>query len=196
MGAHGTKLPNLEEVREKWGSPKGLCQGDDVDMQVASIVRRALDELGGLGSKQSSKDVLKDDARVLPRFHVPWRVFRKFRDLGIRGDAMADAWEQMLFKYYDTFQESEPKVVEDLKNRMQGIYLAGDWQNNVHEYLAKEKQVLDTTLRSLSNSSTEERTDSKLKYKAGRVYVAEVLKCMVELNESLIGGSCDVASSC
>jgi len=194
--AHGTKLPNLEQVREKWASPKGLCQGDDVDVQVAAIVRRELDELTGLNSTQLSKDLLKDDGRVLPRFHVPWRTFRKFRDIGARGDAMADAWEQMLFKYYDTFQESEPTVVEDLRNRMQGIYLGGDWQSSVHEYLSKEKQVLDANLRSLSNSNTEETTVSKFKYKAGRVYVSEVLKCMVELNHSLIGGSGDVASSC
>mmetsp|Transcript_15519 Transcript_15519/g.30018 ORF Transcript_15519/g.30018 Transcript_15519/m.30018 type:complete len:864 (+) Transcript_15519:60-2651(+) len=195
--AHGNKLPNLEQFREKWASPKGLCQGDDVDVKVATMVRQELDELLGLNAAQLCKDVLKDDARVLPHFHLLHPVVKKFRAVGTRGDSMADAWEQMLLKYYDTFQELEPMLVEDLRNRMQGIYLAGDWQSSVHEYLAKEKQVIDTTLRSLSNLSTKEETrESEFKYKAGRVYVADVLKCMVELNHSLIGGSGDVASSC
>jgi transketolase len=197
--AHGGKFPNarLEEIREEWFSPAALRKsGDEIDAKIAELVQSELEICG---------TSMKDDKR-LPKFYVPQSVMKKFRRMGASGDRQADEWDDMLHRYYKECRVTEPEIVTDLKDRMDGKYVADDWQPKVNEYLRKEQQSIYSNLRKLYNSlepevdlsldgspGTETR---KIKYKAGRVYVAEVLKSFVQTNPAVIGGSPDVASSC
>jgi len=137
---------------------------------------------------------------VLPPFHVPGLVLSKFRDYGTKGDEMADEWEEMLKQYYAAFEGQDAELVNDLRDRMQGKYLSDKWDQAVRQYLTSERGNTSALMRSLYNSDKAENGkntgEGKLKRKAGRVYVSDVLKCFVELNPSVIGGSADVASSC
>jgi len=196
--AHGGKFSNLEAIRNKWFNPTNLRKdGDAVDQKVADMVQAELD--------------LISEKEVLPKFHVPSKVLQKFREIGAKGDRMADKWEEMLQQYYRAFRGSEPELVDDLEQRMSGKYLIDKWETKVSEYLSKEQKAIYSNLKTLWNNieAPDEDSDAsqdskrrkispnqKPKYKAGRVYVAEVLKNIVAANPSVIGGSADVASSC
>jgi len=207
--AHGGKFSNLEALREKWFCPKSLRQsGDAVEQRVADLVQ------GELDAWNTSAERTNGIKHMLPKFYVPKTVLKKFRDAGAVGDKMADEWEQMLQRYYSKFRDAEPELVKDLQERMQGKYVSDSWESSVNEYLKKEKDSIYQSLEELHNSVgiTEEIQGSPAspepeakrqktssggyKYKAGRVYVAEVLKCFVQHNTACIGGSADVASSC
>eukprot|EP00931_Biecheleriopsis_adriatica_P083317 TRINITY_DN568_c0_g1_i1.p1 TRINITY_DN568_c0_g1~~TRINITY_DN568_c0_g1_i1.p1 ORF type:complete len:861 (-),score=166.98 TRINITY_DN568_c0_g1_i1:197-2779(-) len=193
--AHGGKFSNIEELRKKWFSPEGLRKaGGELEDKVADLVEKELEALasyGGLGKQD-----------ILPKFYVPRPVLQRFRKYGERGDAMAVEWEAMRQRYCDTFREKEPSLVKDLENRIQGKYVSDDWASSLDKYLEKEMQAIDAGLTILHNEDTGEpaakrqKVAKKFKYKAGRVYVSEVLKDFVEQNPSIIGGSADVASSC
>eukprot|EP00932_Pfiesteria_piscicida_P001378 SRR837773.11343.p1 GENE.SRR837773.11343~~SRR837773.11343.p1 ORF type:complete len:657 (+),score=252.06 SRR837773.11343:170-1972(+) len=200
--AHGGKFSNLEAIRSKWFCPPNLRKsGDTVDKKVADLVASELESIPG--------------TEVLPKFHVPQLVLQKFRELGAKGDRMADQWEEMVQRYYRQFRATEPELVEDLEGRMAGRYLTEKWESKVNEYLSREQKAIYSTLRTLWNNVEGPAEDSdsshesihsskrrrleppmKTKYKAGRVYVAEVLKNLVAMNPAVIGGSADVASSC
>jgi len=190
--AHGGKFSNLEAIREKWMSPKGLGAGDTVDQKVGGLVQKELDALC--------------ETSILPKFHVPRVVLKKFRDAGERGDVMADRWEELLKQYFAAFRESEPELVKDLQGRAEGRYVSDSWDTAVREYLNKERSCLYPNLPTLLNEAQPEKdeepptkkakAETTFKRKAGRVYVSEVLKCFAEHNPALIGGSADVASSC
>jgi len=194
--AHGGKFSNLEAIRVKWFSAEALRKnGDAVDQQVADLVAAELEA--------------HPDAKVLPKFHVPSSVLQKFRDVGARGDRMSDQWEEMLQQYYRQFRATEPDLVADLEGRMTGRYLTEKWDSKINDYLCREQKAIYSNLRTLWNNETAEDSDgsqdakrrkietpTQPAYKAGRVYVAEVLKNMVAMNPAIIGGSADVASSC
>mmetsp|Transcript_39704 Transcript_39704/g.84878 ORF Transcript_39704/g.84878 Transcript_39704/m.84878 type:complete len:863 (+) Transcript_39704:90-2678(+) len=197
--AHGGKFSNLEAIRNKWFNPTNLRKdGDAIDQQVADVVQEELD--------------LISEKEVLPKFHVPSKVLDKFREIGAQGDRMADKWEEMLQQYYRTFRASDPDLVDDLEQRMSGKFLTDKWEAKVSEYLNKELKAINSNIKTLWNNieapndddsdSTQDlkrrkiTPEQKPKYKAGRVYVAEVLKNIVALNPSVMGGSADVASSC
>lgn len=209
--AHGGTFSNIESIREKWLSPEGLrASGDAVDAEVARLVQGELDGLKAQGDQAGGGM----SAKILPKFHVPKPVLDKFRNFGASGDAMAAEWQQMVQRYYKAFQGKEPALVTDLKDRMEGRYLTEHWQDSVNAYLLKEQRVIQASLMTLLNEDEEEAAaepdakrprvdrkmsnayDPKFKYKAGRVYVSEVLKQLVEFNPAIIGGSPDVASSC
>jgi len=105
-------------------------------------------------------------------------------------------------RYCDTFRGKEPDLVKDLEDRVQGKYVSESWISSVDNYLKKEMQTINASLSTLRNEEETEpaakrqKIAKKCKYKAGRVYVSEVLKDFVEQNPSIIGGSADVASSC
>mmetsp|Transcript_80297 Transcript_80297/g.231959 ORF Transcript_80297/g.231959 Transcript_80297/m.231959 type:complete len:864 (+) Transcript_80297:127-2718(+) len=200
---HGGKLPNLEAIRRKWFSPEGLREsGDPVDARIAEMVQAELDELPTTGGEK---------ATVLPMFFVPRRILSRFRHIGSQGDRRADEWEDLVRMYSRTFRASEPDIVADLENRVGGRYLTDDWELKVHNYLVREQKQIYAGLRTLSNTldgpddngetspeplAKRQKVDvAQPKYKAGRVYVSEVLKNFVEMNPAVIGGSADVASS-
>jgi len=196
--AHGGKFSNLEAIRNKWFNPTYLRKdGDAIDQEVAELVQAELD--------------LISEKVVLPKFHVPSKVLHKFREVGAQGDRMADKWEETLQEYFRTFRSSEPDLVSDLEQRMSGKFLIDKWESKVSEYLSKEQKAIYSNLKTLWNNIEAPDDDSdtsqeikrrkispnqKPKYKAGRVYVTEVLKNIVAMNPSVIGGSADVASSC
>jgi transketolase len=209
--AHGGKFSNLEELRKKWFSPKGLLQSNDpMDAQVADLVQSELEVLAA----ESPSDPIK----VLPKFHVPKLVLNKFRDVGARGDRMADEWDEMVQSYMRAFRDSEPDIVADLESRLAGKYLLDGWQAKLNDYLRQEQQTIDSNLPTLFNNCEEEESceslerrisseavgstarrqkvvDVKFKHKAGRIYAHDTLKVLVENNPALIGGSPDVGSS-
>uniref|UniRef100_A0A7S0FDH9 Transketolase-like pyrimidine-binding domain-containing protein n=1 Tax=Pyrodinium bahamense TaxID=73915 RepID=A0A7S0FDH9_9DINO len=153
--AHGGAFSNVDKLREKWFSPKGLRRDcDTIDAQVASLVQRDLD-----GLALSVADGTGSEERVLPKFYVPQPVLKKFRDFGARGDSMADEWEGMLLRFYAEFKDKEPDIVQDLSERMQGKYLTEDWQKSVTEYLRVHQEALNSSLRTLLND--EETVDAQ-----------------------------------
>eukprot|EP00928_Gymnodinium_smaydae_P021859 TRINITY_DN18560_c0_g1_i1.p1 TRINITY_DN18560_c0_g1~~TRINITY_DN18560_c0_g1_i1.p1 ORF type:complete len:883 (-),score=183.18 TRINITY_DN18560_c0_g1_i1:231-2879(-) len=216
--AHGGKFSTLETIRQKWFSPDGLRNsGDPVDAEVARMVEKELCDLAAytqqLSCESCGKSVGVVGGSVLPKFHVPKQVLRKFREYGEQGDKRADDWTAMLERYYNAFADEEPDLVTDLRSRMTGKYLSDKWAPAVDGYLRAEQEKIDSALGCLKNNDLEQpssvqdddgqpnakrqRTQGKaMKYKAGRVYTAEVLKFLVEHNPSVIGGSADVASSC
>jgi len=202
--AHGGKFSNLEDLRKKWFSAEGLrTLGGEVELQVAELVKTELEGLkayGGLQGTAGPKD-------VLPKFFVPLPVRNKFRKIGEQGDALSSKWEEMRQRYCATFREKEPRLVKDLEERLEGKYVTDEWQAVAEKYLQKELSAIDANLPSLSNLVASEDSEpaskrqktaqpaKRMKYKAGRVYVAEVLKDFAEQNPALLGGSADVASS-
>jgi len=203
--AHGGKFSNLEELRKKWHSPAGLrAAGGDLEKQVAGLVQTELDALAAYGSAESSSTA---KAGVLPKFYVPRPVLQRFREYGKKGDAMCDAWEMLCQKYCDAFRQKEPAIVKDLEERLKGKYVSDTWHASAEAYLNKELESILAALPDLRNEAEESEPaepakkrfkvgTQSFKYKAGRVYVSEVLKNFVEQNPSIIGGSPDVASSC
>jgi len=196
--AHGGKVPKLESIRQRGFSPEGLrASGDAVDARVAELVAEELKATGG---------------EVLPMFHVPQVVLKKFREVGASGDRKADEWDEAVQQYIRTFRSSEPELVADLERRVAGKYLTQKWETKVNEYLQREQRSIYASLRTLSNEVVDDETsalepltkkaktngggDGKFKYKAGRVYVSEVLRNFAAMNPAIIGGSPDVASSC
>eukprot|EP00440_Ansanella_granifera_P033818 gb/GFBE01036691.1/.p1 GENE.gb/GFBE01036691.1/~~gb/GFBE01036691.1/.p1 ORF type:complete len:854 (+),score=201.88 gb/GFBE01036691.1/:1-2562(+) len=198
--AHGGKFSNLEDLRKKWHSPEGLRQaGGELETKVAALVEKELEALAAYGGMEKSAGAT---AGILPKFYVPQPVLRKFRKWGETGDAMAAEWEAMRQRYCTTFREKEPDLVKDLEERVQGKYVSDTWVTSVEKYLQNELKTIDAGLTVLHNEETGEPAAKrqkvgakKFKYKAGRVYVSEVLKDFVEQNPSIIGGSADVASS-
>lgn len=72
----------------------------------------------------------------------------------------------MVGKYCRTFRESEPKLVEDLEDRMRGKYLVDGWRQILDDYLAKEARVLDQKLGSLLNmAERKEEEESRPPFK-------------------------------
>eukprot|EP00929_Paragymnodinium_shiwhaense_P103980 TRINITY_DN678_c0_g1_i5.p1 TRINITY_DN678_c0_g1~~TRINITY_DN678_c0_g1_i5.p1 ORF type:complete len:982 (-),score=266.98 TRINITY_DN678_c0_g1_i5:102-2993(-) len=212
--AHGGKFSNLEEIRRKYFSVEGLkTHGDPVDQQVAELVERELSDLDAFATQGyavggEDGSCLKS-REVLPKFHVPKQVLRRFRSYGEQGDKLAAEWEQMVERYVETYKDKEPALVKDLQNRLQGKYLTEEWPQAMEDYRLKERQNIDAGIPELRNlikdgeDSKEPAAkrrkvggDPKFKYKAGRVYAAEVLRTMVQHNPSVMGGSADVASSC
>jgi len=202
--AHGGKFSNLEDLRKKWFSSQGLRQsGDEIDKKVADLVEKELEALAAYGGSENSKLA---QSGVLPKFYIPQPVMRKFRKFGEEGDALAARWEEMRKQYCDHFREKEPALVKDLEERLQGKYVTDDWQGVAEKYLSKELETINAGLSVLSNGVSQETAEpdakrqkispKKFKYKAGRVYVSEVLKAFVKENPAVIGGSADVASSC
>lgn len=198
--AHGGVFPKstVEGVRQQWFSPSGLrATGDPVDAEVAEMVQLELDRCS-------------PSAASLPKFFVPQPVLSKYRHIGALGDRMADEWDEMVQRYFKEFRASEPELVADLQDRLQGKYLNDNWQVKVSEYLRKEHAATMPSLPTMSNrpdlpeepdvyepeAKRQKTQGSAVKYKAGRVQVAEVLKSIVEMNPAIIGGSGDVASSC
>jgi transketolase len=203
--AHGGKFSTLEAIRQKWFSPDGLSKlGGAVEQRVAAMVQSELDHLGSDPCADGTQ------ATVLPKFYVPRPVMKKFRDAGARGDKMAEEWEKLVEKYCQTFSSSDPDVVKDLKARMEGRYVSDEWDCALADLLNKERADIEANLRELSNNAQlpengmgleprvkrKKTFDSGFKYKAGRVYASQVLKCFAQHNPALIGGSPDVASSC
>lgn len=183
--AHGGKFANLSSLRQSWCCAENLSQSGDVDL--SELVGRELDRLG-----LSRLD-------VLPAFHIPEAVMDKFRSRGMQGDSLAAEWEDMLQRYFSTFQSTEPDLVADLRQRMNGQYLTERWQGQCNEYLRQEHGTILPKLRTVLNGDNESSgrvCDTGLKYKAGRVYAAELLKRFVESNPAVIGGSPDVVTSC
>eukprot|EP00927_Polykrikos_kofoidii_P001234 TRINITY_DN10445_c2_g1_i1.p1 TRINITY_DN10445_c2_g1~~TRINITY_DN10445_c2_g1_i1.p1 ORF type:complete len:904 (-),score=129.19 TRINITY_DN10445_c2_g1_i1:64-2571(-) len=201
--AHGGKFSNLEEIREKWFSRAGLCSSDDpVDHHVATLVQEEIDFVGiKLGSHSSP-------VSKLPKFFVPRKVLRKFRSMGDRGDNMCEEWNKMLQSYFVTIGKSEPDIVRDLQTRTEGKYLMETWDAAIYDYLRSELEKSAVGMRTFSNHGSADVEDlepaakrlraekADFKHKAGRVYVSDVLKNFVKTNQSVIGGSADVASSC
>lgn len=198
--AHGGKFSNLEDIRQKWFSPAGLSkEGGPNQERVASMVQSELDHVASTsGSSKPS---------VLPKFHVPRAVSKKFLEAGAKGDKLAEEWEKMVEEYCKKFSTSDAELVHDLRSRLDGKYVSDKWEDAVISWLSKERVEIESQLREVSNilppvSDDEPKVkrqktfDSSFKYKAGRVYAAEVLKCFVQHNPSVIGGSPDVASSC
>jgi transketolase len=199
--AHGGKFPTavMDALREKWFSPEGLRKSaDQVDQKAAILVEKELDDLRSWGIAPKSP--------VLPKFYVPRKVLNKFRNFGTRGDETAEAWEQLLENYCAAFQDKEPELVKDLKDRVQGNYLTDRWKTALNDYLEPESKRIDENLRTVLNDTDgkseepqakrQKKENGSFKHKAGRVCVTEVLKQMVEANPSIIGGSGDVGSSC
>jgi transketolase len=121
---------------------------------------------------------------------------------------MASEWECLLKRYCTAFRDKEPELVADIEQRTQGKYMTDKWRAAVNEYLCTEQAAIDKGVGILHNGSNghashieepdakrQKISTEKFKYKAGRVYATEVLKTMVEMNPSIIGGSADVASS-
>ncbi|CAK0820587.1 unnamed protein product, partial [Prorocentrum cordatum] len=203
--AHGGKFSTLEAIRQKWFSPAGLSKlGGAVEQRVAALVQSELDHLSSDPCANGSKPT------VLPKFYVPRPVMKRFRDAGAKGDVMAEEWEKMVEKYCQTFASSDPDLVKDLKARMDGHYVSDEWDRALADLLSKEKADIEANLRELSNTvelpdngmglepkmKRRKTFDSGFKYKAGRVYASQVLKCFAQHNPAVIGGSPDVASSC
>lgn len=197
--AHGGKFPTavMDALRDKWFSPAGLRKSEDkVDNQIAELVQKELNDCRSLG--------LADGER-LPKFYVPGKVLKKFRSYGDRGDELAEEWEQMLDDYYAAFEEKEPEVVKDLRQRMQGRYLTDKWHEALQEYLVKEQERIagglpvllnDVDVNGIAEPLAKRQKLSTFKHKAGRVCATEVLKEFVKANPSVMGGSGDVGSSC
>ncbi|CAE8594869.1 unnamed protein product [Polarella glacialis] len=193
--AHGGKFSNLEAIREKWFSPIGLRKtGSELLQRVADVVQT---ELNTVGAQKG----------VLPKFHVPHEVLSKFRNAGAKGDAMASEWEAMVGRYCSTMRDQEPQLVKDLEERIQGILVGDEWDGAVEKYLNQELLSINAHLGQLMNDNNttegspepdakrQKMSNGKFSQKAGRVYVADVLKTFVECNPAIIGGSADVASS-
>lgn len=201
--AHGGAFSTLEAIREKWFSVEGLLKsGDRVDREVADMVQRELDALEAEDEAPGAERL-----SVLPKFCVPKAVLKKFRERGACGDTFVADWTDMVDRYCAAFKDTEPKLVMDLQERLQGKFLGDNWQESIEAYLHREQRVIEDSLRTLSNDVSVEDTvepeakraktgDINFKHKAGRTYVSEVLESFVELNPSVIGGSPDVASSC
>jgi len=206
--AHGGKFSNLEILRKKWFSPESLRQSScPVERQVAELVQDELNALAADAPANADTNVYGCGKTVLPKFHIPKVVLKKFREAGSRGDELANRWEELLQQYYTAFRNTEPELVKDLEQRMDGKYVSDAWASSVAQYLVKERATIGAALGTLSNNGDDDevvqepaakraKNGSVLKYKAGRVYVSEVLKCFVECNPSCMGGSADVASSC
>ncbi|CAE7487448.1 TKL1, partial [Symbiodinium natans] len=202
--AHGGKFSNLEELRKKWHSPAGLRSGGgELDKQVAELVQQELDALAAYGSPESSSSA---KSGVLPKFYVPRPVLQRFRSYGKEGDSLCEAWEGLCTRYCETFRQKEPAVVRDLEERLQGKYVSDSWEASAEKYLSTELASIMSALPDLRNEENPTEGDEppakrfkvgakSFKYKAGRVYVSEVLKNFAEQNPALIGGSADVASS-
>lgn len=193
--AHGGKFSNVSTLRKEWFSPEGLRKsGGPLNERIADIVQADLGSLASQGRES--------EEGALPKFYVPQPVMKKFRDAGARGDELAERWEEMVEKFCAAFTQTEPELVKDLRDRMDGRYVTEKFHTAVNEYLEQEKEKSRLNCESLHNKSTENNVDEppqkkqKVKHKAGRVYVAEVLKLFAEHNPALIGGSPDVASSC
>lgn len=207
--AHGSKLPNLEAVRQRWFSAEGLAK-EARESLTSSVLLEKLSailqkEFVALGSECPEAAC----GKVLPKFYVPQAVLQKFRDFGEKGDAKCEEWQNLVRQYCTTFHEKEPALVKDLEDRVAGKYLSDDWLGAAQAYLQKELQLINSSLPTLKNVVGSEgessepdlkrqkvENGSSYKYKAGRVYVADLLKTLVEFNPSVIGGSADVASSC
>jgi len=205
--AHGGKFGNLEKMRERWMSKDGLLRsGDAIDAEIAGVLASELAESG---------------ETTAGKFFVPKSVLRKFREAAVAGDRLADEWEDLVQEYFRAFRASEPELVADLESRLSGKFLLDGWQAKLNSYLRSEQQNIFSNLGTLFNSVEEEeenyetrelerafsnesmepdakrrRTDqAPFKHKAGRVYVHEALRALVESSPSLIGSSPDVGVS-
>jgi len=202
--AHGGKFSNLEDLRKKWHSPAGLrTSGGDLDKQVADLVQQELDALAAYGSSECSSAA---KSGVLPKFYVPRPVLQRFRSYGKQGDGLCESWEDLCRRFCETFRQKEPAVVKDLEERLQGKYVSDSWEATAEKYLTNELASIMAALPDLRNEDDATEGDEppakrfkvgtkSFKYKAGRVYVSEVLKNFAEQTPALIGGSPDVASS-
>lgn len=143
VGIEGTSKPhrgssaNIEEIREKWFSPGGLRQSSDpVDLQVAGLVQKELDNLMSWGMSETT-----GERHVLPKFHVPKKVIDKFRSFGTVGDALAEEWDETVEAYIAAFRDKEPELVKDLCGYMQVKLLTDDWQSAPeHDSLCEQQR--------------------------------------------------------
>lgn len=135
-----------DALRKKWFTPEGLRRSEDhVDHQVADLVESALDDLRSWGMSAI-------DAKV-PKFFVPRKVLKKFRNFGEHGDDLAEEWEDMLQEYYSTFMGKEPELVKDLQERMRSGCPTEKQKCSPEDHLAMLEQSMNGSLSILGNSA-------------------------------------------
>jgi len=80
---------------------------------------------------------------------------KKFREAGAEGDKLAEKWEVMVEEFCTAFIQTEPELIKDLRDRMDGRYVSENFYVAVNKYLQDEREAILSNLGPLHNNSVE-----------------------------------------